>query len=266
MDPRVTLAGFAVGIVSGMSGIGGSSLLAPLLILVVGVPPTVAVGTDLVYSVPMKLIAAFGHLRQGTVDREVVRRLSIGGVPGTLAGLLAFWLFRAHAGVAQVDRFERHAIGIVILAAAASALVLMAVRRLRFGDRSVNGDDAGRRFDKLGATGIGVTGIGAVVGFLVALTSIGSGSMTLPLLLLALPALGLRSLIGSEIVFGAVIVPIAAVGHTAFATVDWRLALALAAGAVPGALVGVRLCGVLNVGLLRPAVMCALAYAGMKLL
>jgi len=253
MDLRASLAGLLVGTVAGMSGIGGSALLAPLLILVLGVEPVVAVGTDLVYSVPMKLVAAFGHLRQGTVDRDVVRRLSIGGIPGALAGLATFWILRARLGIVHLDRIERHAIGIIILCAALVAVVLMVVRR-------GSPPAATRSSPAL------VIAIGALVGFLVALTSIGSGSITLPLLLLALPMIGLRSLIGSEIVFGAIIVPVAALGHTAFATVDWHLALALAIGAVPGAFLGVWLCGLLDVSILRPVVMCVLAYAGFKLL
>jgi len=257
MDLRVSIAGFLVGVVAGISGIGGSALLAPLLILVLGVKPTIAVGTDLVYSVPMKLLAAFAHMRQGTIDRDVIRRLSIGGVPGTVVGLAAFWLLRRYAGSAQLDQLERHAIGIVILGAAASALVLFLAR----------GRLAARLAQHPPRTRAGSTiAIGAVVGFLVALTSIGSGSITLPLLMLTLPLIGLRSLIGSEIVFGAIIIPIAALGHSTFSNVDWQLALDLALGAVPGAYLGVRLCGLLGDSLLRPAVMCVLAYAGFKLL
>lgn len=253
MDLRASIAGFVVGTIAGMTGIGGSALLAPLLILVLGVEPVVAVGTDLVYSVPMKLVAAFGHLRQGTVDRDVVRRLSIGGIPGALAGLATFWILRARLGIVHLDRLERHAIGIIILCAALAAVVQMIVRR----GRSQSTARPSRRL---------VIAIGALVGFLVALTSIGSGSITLPLLLLALPIIALRPLIGSEIVFGAIIVPVAALGHTAFATVDWYLALSLAIGAVPGAFLGVWLCKMLNVSILRPVVMCVLAYAGYKLL
>jgi uncharacterized membrane protein YfcA len=253
MDFRASLAGLLVGTVAGMSGIGGSALLAPLLILVLGVEPVIAVGTDLVYSVPMKLIAAAGHLRQGTVDRSVVRWLGAGGVPGTLAGLAAFWLLRVRVGGTRLDQLERHAIGVLILCAALAALILMLTRHERA--------PSARR-----ANAWLITAIGALVGFLVAMTSIGSGSITLPLLLLALPAAGLRPLIGSEIVLGALIVPIAALGHISFATVDWHLAVALALGAVPGAVLGVWLCGFLSVGVLRPVVMCVLAYAGFKLL
>ncbi|HEX3452689.1 MAG TPA: sulfite exporter TauE/SafE family protein, partial [Solirubrobacteraceae bacterium] len=108
--------------------------------------------------------------------------------------------------------------------------------------------------------------IGAVVGFLVALTSIGSGSITLPLLLLALPAFRLRPLIGSEIVFAAVMVPVAAAGHVAFANVDWTMALSLTVGALPGAYLGARLCARLPELTLRPIVLGVLAIAGFKLL
>ena len=244
MDLRISTAGFLVGVVAGISGIGGSALLAPLLILVLGVKPTIAVGTDLVYSVPMKLLAAFAHVRQGTFDAAVIRGLSIGGVPGTVLGLAAFWLLRTYVGTAQLDRLERHAIGIVILGRLAERLAQRPPR----------------------TRAPWTIAIGAVVGFLVALTSIGSGSITLPLLMLTLPTIGLRSLIGSEIVFGAIIIPIAALGHSSFSNVDWQLALDLALGAVPGAYLGVRLCGLLGDSWLRPAVMCILAYAGFKLL
>jgi uncharacterized protein len=253
VDLRVSGAGMLVGIVAGMSGVGGSALLAPLLILFFGVKPTIAVGTDLVYSVPMKLLAAVAHVQQGTIDREVIVRLSIGGVPGSLAGLLAFWFLRTHTAIAQLDTIERHAIGIVIIVAALSALALMFVKR---------------RFQAIQAPWhrTATIAIGAAVGFLVAVTSIGSGSITLPLLLLTLPMVALRSLIGSEIVFGALIIPIAALGHSAFADVDWRLALNLALGAVPGAYIGARFTGLLGDSFLRPAVMCILTYAGLKLL
>jgi uncharacterized membrane protein YfcA len=98
------------------------------------------------------------------------------------------------------------------------------------------------------------------------MTSIGSGSLTLPLLLLVLPGIALRSLIGSEIAFAAIMVPIAAAGHAAFGNVDWKLAAELALGAVPGAYIGARLCAHVGESALRPAVIGILAYAGVHLL
>jgi uncharacterized membrane protein YfcA len=253
MDLRLTAAGFVVGVVTGMSGIGGSSLLAPILILFLGVKPTIAVGTDLLYSVPMKALAAFAHVRQGTIDRRVILVLTAGGIPGSLLGLAAFSALRLHLGRTELDHLIRHAIGIVILTAAAAALVLHLVS-LRQAKASAARHPAW------------IVTIGFVVGFLVALTSIGSGSITLPLLLLVLPAVSLRALIGSEIVFAALIIPVSALGHSAFGDVDVKLVLSLVLGAVPGAYLGSRLCARLNEAALRPAVIGLLAYAGTKLL
>ncbi len=252
MDVRLIAAGLIVGTIAGMSGIGGSALLAPILILLFGVKASVAIGTDLVYSVPMKALAAFAHVRQGTVDGRVVRLLVLGGLPGAVLGLVAFAILRAHTAGPQLEHLLRHAIGIVILVASAAALVAMLPRRAR-------SQPAPERRRALIA-------IGAGVGFLVALTSIGSGSITLPLLVLVAPALPLRALIGSEIVFAAFMIPVAAAGHIAFANVDWPMAASLTVGALPGAYLGTWLCARLGERTLRPVVIAVLAFAGFKLL
>jgi uncharacterized membrane protein YfcA len=253
MDLRLTVAGLLVGTIAGMTGIGGGSLLAPILILFFGVKASIAVGTDLLYSVPMKALAAYAHIRQGTVDLRIVKLLSLGGIPGALVGLAVFAYIRAHVGAADLEHLLRHAIGIVILCAATATLVLTLAARLR--PRTASAAHPGA-----------TVAIGAAVGFLVALTSIGSGSITLPLLILALPAIRLRALIGSEIVFAALMIPVAAAGHVAFANVDWTMALSLTAGALPGAYLGARLCARIGEQSLRPVVICVLAFAGFKLL
>jgi uncharacterized membrane protein YfcA len=253
MDLRLTAAGFLVGTIAGLTGIGGSSLLAPILILLFGVKASIAVGTDLIYSVPMKALAAYAHVRQRTVDLRVVKLLAFGGIPGALAGLAGFAFVRSRIGAAALEEVLRHAIGTVILVAAAASLALMVAGRLHVRRPAVSHRAA-------------TIAIGAAVGFLVALTSIGSGSLTLPLLLLVLPAMRLRVLIGSEIVFAALMVPVAAAGHVAFANVDWLMALSLTAGALPGAYLGARLCARLGEASLRPVVIGILAFAGFKLL
>jgi uncharacterized membrane protein YfcA len=252
VDIRLVLAGLVVGTIAGMSGIGGSALLAPILILLFGVKASVAIGTDLMYSVPMKFFAAFVHIRQRTVDLRVVRYLATGGIPGSIAGLGAFAYLRTRIPAPEMDHFLRHAIGVVILVAAAIALVV------HFAPRPASQAENIRPLTTVA--------IGVIVGFLVAMTSIGSGSITLPFLMLALPALSLRVLIGSEIVFAAVIVPIAAAGHVAFSNVNWGMALNLALGAVPGAYLGAKLCARLGERTLRPAIVVIIAYAGFKLL
>ncbi len=254
MDLRLTGAGLLVGTIAGMSGIGGGSLLAPILILFFGVRASIAIGTDLLYSVPMKALAAYTHVRQGTVDWRVAKLLTIGGIPGALLGLAAFALARSTIAEVHLEHTLRHAIGIVILCAAGSTLVLTVAAALR------------RRRPVAVDRPSALVAIGGAVGFLVALTSIGSGSITLPLLLLALPASSIRSLIGSEIVFAALMIPVAAAGHVAFANVDWSMAFSLVLGALPGAYLGARLCARLGENSLRPAVLGVLAFAGFKLL
>ncbi|HTW82628.1 MAG TPA: sulfite exporter TauE/SafE family protein [Candidatus Sulfotelmatobacter sp.] len=252
-DPRVVIAGLVVGLVAGVSGVGGSALLAPILILVLGVQPVVAVGTDLVYSVPTKLLAAIVHWRQGTVDGKLVGQLTMGGVVGAVAGLIAFGALRAHVDPKTLQHVTRHAIGIAILIACAAILAQRFFRIRKENDQ---------RPGSLGAN----IAIGLVVGFLVALTSIGSGSITLPLLLLFGPGIVLRRLVGSEIAFAAAIVPIAAFGHARFGDVDWRLTAGLLCGSLPGVYIGSRLAGKLHDLALRWVVVAILAFAGARLL
>jgi uncharacterized membrane protein YfcA len=218
--------------------------------------PTMAVGTDLMYSVPTKLLAAFVHMRQKTVDRRVTMALAIGGIPGALAGLGLFALVRAHVVAALLQQVVRHTIGVAILCACV-AMVAMYVLRARFATP--------RTVSERGARSRAVA-IGFVVGVLVAVTSIGSGSVTLPLLLLALPAVAVRRLIGSEIAFAAMIVPVAALGHTSFGDVDWRITGSLLAGSLPGVYLGSRLCMKIDERPLRAAIMLILAYAAYRLL
>jgi uncharacterized protein len=281
MDPRIALAGLVVGTVTGLSGIGGSSLLAPVLILLLGVQPTFAVGTDLVYSVPTKLLAAFVHARQKTVDRRLTTLLAAGGVPGALAGLGAFALLRAHIPAATLQHIVRQGIGIAILCA---CVAMIATYALRLRDARRGAPVADTRHTKKAETRANTgtdsndephaideppwkgVAIGFVVGVLVAITSIGSGSVTLPLLLLALPSFALRRLIGSEIAFAAIIVPIAAVGHTGFGDVDWRITGSLLAGSLPGVYLGSRLCTKIDDRPLRAVILLILAYAAYRLL
>jgi uncharacterized protein len=256
IDPRIALAGFVVGAITGLSGIGGSSLLAPVLILVLSVKPTLAVGTDLMYSVPTKLLAAIVHARQRNVDRRITTALAIGGIPGALAGLGLFALVRSQLSAALLQQFVRHAIGAAILCACV-AMIATYLLRARTGAR-------GTVFAR-GARSRGIA-IGFVVGLLVAVTSIGSGSVTLPLLLLALPTFAVRRLIGSEIAFAAIIVPVAALGHAGFGDVDWRITGSLLAGSLPGVAAGSRLCMMIDERPLRIVVMLLLAYAAYRLL
>lgn len=256
-DLHITLIGLAVGTLVGLTGIGGSAILAPLLVLVLGVRPSIAIGTDLLYSVPTKLLAFTLHARQGTVDWPLTRGLLYGGIPGALGGLGAYALLRAHLDPRVLENALRHAIGLTILLACVGATLtwLLRARNRAASARVVTGTSFAAK----------VVAIGALVGFLVSLTSIGSGSITLPLLVLALPAITLRKLIGSEIAFAAFLVPIAAAGHASFGNLDGRLAASLSLGSLPGVWIGSRLNVTIGDAWLRPIVVGALALAGARL-
>ncbi len=261
LDPRVSLVGFVVGTFIGISGIGGGSMLVPLLVLVMRVKPSLAIGTDLLYSVPTKLLAFGLHARRGNVDWPLTRALLAGGAPGAIAGLWAYTVLRAHVNAATLQTALRHAIGVAILLACAGATVTWVLRRNRSTIDALRRDEATPRRYPIAT----IAALGAVVGFLVSITSIGSGSITLPLLVFAVPALTLRRLIGCEIAFAAFLVPIAAFGHASFGDVDYRLALGILVGSLPGVWLGSRLSTALGDGWLRPIIVGALAFAGSRL-
>src|ERR1700728_1006420 len=125
MDLRLSLAGLVVGIFVGLSGVGGSAILAPVLILLLGVKPSLVIGTDLLYSVPTKIFAAWLHFRQGTIDWAVVRMLLVGGVPGALLGRWVFSQLGAHMPVDEFEGILKHGIGVAILFASAGSLLLI---------------------------------------------------------------------------------------------------------------------------------------------
>lgn len=255
LDPRFSAAGLVVGICVGLSGVGGSSILAPMLILILGVKPSLVVGTDLLYGVPTKILALVLHMRQGTVDWSITRALLIGGIPGSVGGLVIFAYLKAHVPIDVLEAGLRHAIGISILLASAGTAAMWVVSLKRNQATPVN---AAYR-------PLAVIAIGLVVGVLVSLTSIGSGSITLPLLTLTLPAISLRRLIGSEIAFAAFLVPVAAAGQGTLGNVSWPMAIALLAGSLPGVWIGSKLVSVLGEDWLRPAIVAVLAFAGSRL-
>jgi uncharacterized membrane protein YfcA len=256
MDPRLSLAGLVVGVFVGLSGVGGSAILAPMLILVLGVKPTLVIGTDLLYSVPTKIFALFLHQRQGTIDWAITRMLLVGGAPGAIGGLIIFAVLKAHLPLDVLETALKHAIGVAILLASAGTLLLI------FRGRAPHGESTGRGLKQP----VAIVAIGALVGVLVSLTSVGSGSITLPLLVFALPAVAMRRLIGSEIAFAAFLVPLAAAGQGSFGNVSWAMAGSLLVGSLPGVWIGAKLCSYLGDAWLRPTIVVVLAFAGSRLL
>jgi len=260
MDPRLVLVGLFVGLLVGLTGVGGSSVLTPLLILALGMKPLVAIGTDLAYSVPTKLLGALVHRRQGTVDWQVVSLLSLGGLPASLVGLGVLALLRARLGLDALNVGLKHGVGALLLIVAV-AVVLTPLLRRWHADRP-NRWPAPRW---VGGTRWSTIALGALVGFLVSLTSIGAGSITVPALYLLLPRIGLRRLVGSDVAFAALLIPMTALGHLGMGDVDLKISLNLLLGSLPGVFIGSKLCARLPDIWLRPAMAGALFFAGTRL-
>jgi uncharacterized membrane protein YfcA len=244
----------------GLTGVGGGSIMTPLLVQVLGVNPLVAVGTDLLYSMPTQLFGAYQHRKQETVNPQIVKTLLAGGVPAAVAGLLLLFWLRHHFDVKLIQSWTKHAIGAVLFLAAAMIVVTPLLKKKQ---QTV---PTGAPFEWTKGLRVKIAALGAVVGMLVTLTSIGSGAVTLPLLSLALPFVELRALIGSGIAFAALVMPVAAVGRWTMGDVNPMLAVTLLAGSLPGVLLGSKLCGRLSQTWLRPAVAITLAFAGTRLI
>ena len=211
-----------------MTGIGGSALMAPMLILFFGTPPSIAVGTDLAYSVPMKWLAAWQHHRQGHVRWEAVWLLARGSIPGALVG--AYLVTRIVRLDAAGEMWLRRGLGVTLLLV--SLLILWHLRPRPEREQAFLRD--------VWYHHPGVMSLwGAVVGFLVGLTSIGSGSLLVPFLLL-LP-LEARAVVGIDVAHAALLVTVAGLAHYAGGTVDVALTLNLLIGALPGVYLGSRL-------------------------
>ena len=260
MDPRLVLIGLLVGLLIGVSGVGGSSLMTPLLIMALRVNPLVAVGTDLAYSVPTKVLGAVVHWRQKTIDRRVVACLCLGGIPGAVVGLIALVQLGATLGTTTLNDVIKHSIGVLLVIAAVALVFGPLLSRLSARFAHIGAEEPDGPLSEVGKGRL--IALGVIVGFLVSLTSIGSGSLTVPILYILLPRLGLRRLIGSDVVFAACLAPVAAFGHAVLGSVDFGISANLLLGSLPGVLIGSKLLARLPSTLLRPALAGVLLWAG----
>jgi uncharacterized protein len=253
MNIPLILMSFGVGILIGLTSMGGAALITPFLILIVGVQPVTAVGTDLVYGAVTKVVGAWLHLKQGTVDLAVVRRLAIGSLPGGLLGALVVNLLPKLSQGAQ--RFEQRAIGAILVLV---AIILFA----RFAGASPRAlQPATLAF--LEKTGMPLWG--AVVGFCVGFTSIGSGALLVPFLLLLYPAKSAK-VVGTDVFHAALLVSVTGIARAASGGVEWRLIPLLLAGSIPGVLLGSRLAVHVPARQLRTGLAGVLLLTGIRML
>ena len=250
-DPTLAAYGFVVGLLVGLTGMGGGVLMTPLLMLGLGMPATAAVGTDLAYSLVTKLAGSWQHWRQRTVDMELVRTLAIGSIPASVVavGLIA-WL--EHRQVSGFEAGLARAIGAALVVAAAL-----------LGWRALAGEATGPH--AAGHRRSAIIAVGALGGLLVGLTSVGSGSVIMALLVFFVP-MDTRRLVGSDVVHAAILVGVAAAGHALLGNVDVLLASQLLVGSIPGVLIGSRLTLRAPRRVLQAALAALLILSGLRLL
>jgi uncharacterized membrane protein YfcA len=264
VDWTLALAALGIGIVVGLTGMGGGALMTPVLVLFFNVAPLAAVSSDLVASAVMKPVGSYVHLRHGTVRLDLVRWLCLGSVPAAFCGVL---ISNALGHGSGVDDVTKKALGIALVIAAAG---LFARAYLRLAERARH-RDAHRDADPAGPPDIVVRPlptvvIGVVGGVVVGMTSVGSGSLIIIALMLLYPTLRASSLVGTDLVQAVPLVASAALGHIFFGDLQLSVTGALLVGSIPGAYIGAQLSTRLPGALIRRALAFVLLASALKLL
>jgi uncharacterized membrane protein YfcA len=227
IDPLYSLSGFAVGALVGMTGVGGGSLMTPLLILLFGVHPATAVGTDLLYAAATKTGGSLVHGYARSIDWRVVRRLATGSVPATLVTLAVLSHFNLSGDAA------RNLITLVLsVALLATAFVLV------FGEAIVAAYRARVAELDSQSTAVNTVMVGIVLGVLVSISSVGAGAIGVIALIMLYPQLPMARIVGSDIAHAVPLTLIAGTGHWMMGSVDWHIIGSLLAGSLPGIFVG----------------------------
>lgn len=255
INPLYSLAGVLVGLIVGLTGVGGGSLMTPLLVLAFGFHPATAVGTDLLYAAATKTVGTSVHGWRGTVDWGVVGRLALGSVPAALLTLTALH----YAGEQAKDT------GRAISVALGFALILSGLATL------FRAQIVGALRGALGKIGharlAGLTVLlGIVLGVLVSLTSVGAGALGMTALLILYPDLPLSRLVGSDIAHAVPLTLLGGIGHWLLGSVDGALLVSLLVGSIPGVVIGSMIASRVSDRALSPVLAGVLTLVGVKLL
>jgi hypothetical protein len=252
------LAGFGVGIVVGLTGVGGGALMTPIMVLLFGVAPSTAVGTDLWFAAITKIVGGWVHGTKGTIDWQILRRLFYGSLPASALTLL--WL---HASGAHqyTNAFIYKTLGATLVLTSIAALSRKYVHRI--GDRL-----RGSRPIEFKALQPALTVVaGAILGFLVTFTSIGAGALGAVMLLYLYPwRLTAKSLVGTDIVHAIPLTLLAGIGHLLMGNVNWALLGNLLLGSIPGIVIGSLASAHAPDKLIRTAIATVLTLVGLKML
>lgn len=247
------LTGFLVGLLIGLTSVSGGVLLLPILIFVMKVPATVAVGSDAVIQFFTKIGAGGIHATRGGVNWRVVAALAAGSVPGSFGGVFLLSYLRSAYGVTGVSRVVTTIVGVLLIVIPVWLLVQRRLEEREGSELST--------FTSL----LGVSAVGLLAGLLVGMTSVGSGSIVL-MLLFVFYRFAPRVMVGTDIVHAVVLTGVTSVLQFRIGNVDTRLVASLLVGSIPGALVGSLLSRRVPAGWLRPALCVVLLAVGVRTL
>jgi uncharacterized membrane protein YfcA len=254
IDLTVALAGLGVGFVVGLTGMGGGALMTPILVLLFGIQPLAAVSSDVVASMIMKPVGGAVHWKRGTVHRRLVLWLMLGSIPSAFLGVL---LLKSLGGQAALQGIVKHALGVALLVVVAGLLVRPLLQR-----RTRQNEAAGA----LEVRPLPTLLIGIVGGLVVGVTSVGSGSLMIVLLMMLYPSIKLSELVGTDLVQAIPLVSSAAIGHLMFGDFQLGLSASILVGSIPGVFVGALFSTRAPDHVIRPALMVVLLASSLKLL
>ena len=254
--PLVIAFGLCVGMLVGMTGIGGGSLMTPLLILVLGTAPTTAIGTDLAYAAVTKTVGGWRHWRRGSVDMTIALWLAVGSIPGALGGVQTLHMLEKALGGQDFETMLLVLVGAALLVTGIAVLA----RALFMNTSNERETVVFERRHKIAAVLIGVS-----VGFVLGLTSAGSGALIAVGLILIFRLTPLR-VVGTDVFHAALLLWVAAFAHFLSGNVDFALAGNILIGSIPGVWIGSNLAFKLPENALRPTLAIVLLAAGLALL
>jgi len=254
MDPIVALAGLLVGFVVGLTGMGGGALMTPILVLLFKIEPLAAVSSDIVASMIMKPIGGGVHFKRGSVNKELVKWLVMGSVPSAFLGVV---LLKTLGQGPALQGLVKSSLGVALVVVSIGLVVRPLLSRARRPGESL----VPMPVKKVPTLLIGIAG-----GLIVGLTSVGSGSLMIIMLLMLYPSFKLSELVGTDLVQAVPLVASAALGHILFGDFQLALTASILVGAIPGVFIGAQLSSRAPDYVIRPALIVVLLASSSKLL
>jgi len=275
VDYRISLVGLFIGFLVGLTGMGGGSLLAPIMILFFRIPPVWAVGTDIAYSTVTKALGSVVHIRQKNVNFKIALWLACGSVPATLLSISLVQYIRKHYG-ALVNGVILHTLGFTLLLVAVLLVLKPLIMRrldqkrleaekqtaLRGETDSTKRSNHWEKWYRPVVTAL----VGAIVGFLVGLTSVGSGTLIIVSMAFLFPRLPSKELVGTDIFQAFMLLAAGAVAYLNAGTINWSIVGLLLLGSLPGVYLGSKFSKFIPDRYMRPVLATVLAISGLKLI